>query len=160
MDESIKDLQNEKGSSIPLDSSKDDKKEKVLPVASNSVEALQALQLMVKDIANIKDPAEASAARKECYGFYRKILDLMEPVETLQIREDSKRFMKETSLKTTREFVGSIGTLVLFLLTLSALALNLLSSESFILEVLLLVSVAFFSIVTIVRPFFDMKWKK
>jgi len=40
MEESIKDLQNEQGSSIPLDSSKDDKKEEVLPVASNSVEAL------------------------------------------------------------------------------------------------------------------------
>ncbi len=102
MDESIKDVQSDQRQSIPLDSSVGDKEEKVLPIVSNSAEALQALQLMIKDIANIQDPKEASEARKECYGFYKKILDQMEPAETLRIRENSKRIISTNERREQR----------------------------------------------------------
>ncbi len=102
MDESSKDVQSDLRPSIPLDSGVGDKKEKVLPIVLNSAEALQALQLMIKDIANIQDPKDASEARKECYGFYKKILDQMEPAETLRIREKSKQIISTNERREQR----------------------------------------------------------
>jgi len=107
---------------ISSGSDKDVEKEQVLSNSSDSVLALRALQLLVKDIENIKDPIKAAEIRKKCYAAFDKIVENVDSGAALKIREESKRFIRDITYKTASHIIAIVGLTAVLLYSIHSLA--------------------------------------